>query len=58
MSVIKEDEVCISCGDKVNYECETCGTFWCKNCAKQNDYVCTECPPGDLIGMFIKWKEN
>ena len=48
------NEVCINCGDKIIYECETCGAYWCEKCAKQNDYECTECPPGDLIKLYQK----
>jgi len=52
--IIFMNEVCISCGDKIKYECHTCGTYWCDKCAKQNDYECTECPPGDLIELKNK----
>ena len=46
------DVTCIKCGsNKIKYECNDCGVSWCEKCAKENDYECTECPPGDLIRL-------
>ena len=46
------DVTCICCGsNKIRYECNDCGVYWCEECAKKNDYECTECPPGDLVRL-------
>jgi len=29
--------------------------FWCEKCAKEYDFECQECPPGELMELKIKW---
>jgi len=48
-------KICVICGnDKIKYQCVNCYVFWCEKCAKEYDFECQECPPGDLMELKIK----
>lgn len=51
---MKKRNKCESCDDECNntakYECEECGTKYCKLCAEESDFICNNCyEPPQLI---------
>ncbi len=55
----KKIKKCVKCSsNNIIYLCDNCHVFWCENCAKEEDYRCTECSPSDLIKLKNGGKQN